>query len=71
MVKPQLNFEQVIQGDDWTCLRGNFYVNEESKFMVIGNFFDDAHTNIVKRPDVVAKFESAFYYLDKIYVGAQ
>jgi hypothetical protein len=71
LVKPQLNFEQVIQGDDWTCLRGNFYVNEESKFMVIGNFFDDSHTNIVKRPDVVAKFESAFYYLDKIYVGAQ
>jgi hypothetical protein len=51
---------------NWTLVSGSFVADSSYKYIIIGNFFDNAHTDTIKydsNPCI------AYYFIDDIYVG--
>ena len=53
---------------NWTTINGSFIADSAYKYITIGNFFDDAHTDTL-----IIKLDSfcqgAYYFIDDVYVG--
>jgi outer membrane protein OmpA-like peptidoglycan-associated protein len=64
---PQINAEKPVQtrGTRWTKISGVFEADRDMQYMIIGNFYPDEQTEIVKYPDGE---RGAYYYIDEILV---
>ncbi|HBX51124.1 MAG TPA: hypothetical protein DEH02_08675 [Bacteroidales bacterium] len=50
---------------DWQLISGTYLSNGNENYIIIGNFYDDAHTDTMK----VGGTYGSFYYIDDVYVG--
>jgi hypothetical protein len=65
---------------NWTTIKGSFIADSNYKYIVLGNFFDDAHTDTIYTPigqltyffidDVCVSTDSAYTY-NYTYVGIE
>lgn len=51
---------------NWTKISGSFVADSAYRYLVIGNFFDDAHTNVV---GCNMNNSTAYYYIDMVSVS--
>jgi hypothetical protein len=71
---PANNFAQVVDTSilldslNWTLFSGSFSADSNYKYLVIGNFFDDAHTDTVEMDSANFIFNSAYYLIDEVCV---
>jgi len=52
---------------NWTTIKGSIIADSAYKYVIIGNFFNDANTNLMTFFD--SAYLSAYYYIDDIYVS--
>ena len=52
---------------NWTLTHGSFIADSAYNYIVIGNFFDDNHTDTIKMG--TGFFDDAYYYIDDICVS--
>jgi len=66
---PQLLFTNVI-GDtvNWVLLKDTIVASQPYEYIIIGNFFDDANTNIVT-VNPSACMDRAYYYIDDVGIS--
>lgn len=64
---PQINAEKPVQtrGTRWTKISGVFEADRDMNYMIIGNFYPDEQTEIIKYPDGE---RGAYYYIDDLLV---
>ena len=67
---PQINYNGTIVVDsiDWTEISGHFVASGGEKYLTIGNFNDDSHTNVLLVSPANSNIVS-YYYIDDVYVG--
>ncbi|MBI3501838.1 MAG: T9SS type A sorting domain-containing protein [Bacteroidetes bacterium] len=53
---------------NWTTIAGSFIADSAYKYVVIGNFFDNAHTTIIQMQDTIWD-RIAYYFIDDVYVS--
>lgn len=53
---------------NWTTISGSYIADSAYKYVIIGNFFDDAHTIVLQMQDTLSD-KSAYYYIDDVYVS--
>jgi len=54
----------IVDTTDWTMISGSFIADSNYTHIIIGNFFDDAHTSVVNLAAGFSDF--AYYYLDDV-----
>ena len=52
---------------NWTTISSNFTADSAYSYVMLGNFFDDAHTDTLQIHPTPAWF--SYYFLDDVYVG--
>jgi outer membrane protein OmpA-like peptidoglycan-associated protein len=64
---PQVNSKDIVKSrwNFWTKVSGVFEVESEKRFLIIGNFYDDEHTQTTKFDDGQS---GAYYYIDDVEV---
>lgn len=64
---PQINAEKPVEtkGSRWKKVSGVFEAEKDMKFLVIGNFYPDDQTEIIKYPEGE---RGSYYYIDDILV---
>ncbi len=53
----------------WTKIGGSFVAQGGEKYLYIGNFYDDAQTNVVQIQSNSIGGSFAYYYIDNFYIG--
>lgn len=51
---------------DWVLFEGVFQADQDYHYLIIGNFYDKAHSKLKERP--FASTSSAYYYIDDVFV---
>ena len=54
---------------NWNKISGNFIADSAYNFLIIGNFFDDAHTDTMHFNCSSCLNYMSYYYIDDIYLG--
>ncbi|MBP6391298.1 MAG: T9SS type A sorting domain-containing protein [Flavobacteriales bacterium] len=69
LVPQLLNTTGLLQDDlNWTQVSGLYMAHGGENHLVIGNFRDDATTNVVL-VDAPGAYLSAYYFIDEVYLG--
>jgi len=64
----QVYYQSIITDSvNWVTVKGSFVADSAFKYVVIGNFFDDAHTDSLVF--VAANTCQAYYYIDEVCVS--
>lgn len=73
---PTNNIAQVFSQDiitdtlNWTTVSGSFIADSAYQYIIIGNFFDDSHTDTIKINNNTTPSGIAYYYIDDICLSA-
>lgn len=65
---PQFFISELIETDNWVKQSGCFKAKQANKYLLIGNFFDDARTSTKKVSDNNRLLEHAYYLIDDVFV---
>jgi hypothetical protein len=72
---PPLNYAHIIDTSivsdkvNWTRISGSFIADSLYKYLIIGNFFDDAHTSFIQVDSFCNHCGCAYYYVDDVFIG--
>jgi gliding motility-associated-like protein len=69
---PQFNYKGSVISDsvNWTLISGNFIAKGGEKYLLIGNFNNDANTDTALIKPSGVGWQEAGYYIDDVYVGS-
>jgi outer membrane protein OmpA-like peptidoglycan-associated protein len=62
---PHINKCKIIENTDWYKISGFYKPDSVKKYIIIGNFYHDAQTNVIKKDGMI---QGAYYYIDDIKV---
>ncbi|HIP31624.1 MAG TPA: gliding motility-associated C-terminal domain-containing protein [Crocinitomicaceae bacterium] len=63
------NDEVITENIEWTKIGGSFIANGGESHLTIGNFYSDVNTDIVQVQSNTLNGQSAYYYIDNVYLG--
>ena len=55
---------------NWTRIEGSFIADSSYRFLMLGNFYDDNHTDTLDMSLTTAPWNYAYYYVDNVCVTA-
>lgn len=63
-----IHFDSIISDkENWSWMAGDFVADSAYQYLIIGNFYDDAHTDTSHCPSLLNY--AAYYYIDKVCVS--
>jgi gliding motility-associated-like protein len=68
--QPQVIEKDVVANRSWFKISGSFKATSSAKYLIIGNFLDDSHTQVIKTGTgkIPAYDQRAYYFIDDISV---